>query len=123
MTHTLRHDEALPRRKINDPIFKIDQKSPIEHEKEFINVVVFMPMILALYNGHPDHRIVHLANRLVVPFVSAGVGQLLHINHFKRSVKDVQVRFVRKGLRRFIWVHELSLNADSGERTHLACVA
>ena len=50
MAHTSGHHETLPRRKINDAIFEIDQKMSIQNEKEFINVIVFMPMIFALHH-------------------------------------------------------------------------
>ena len=54
MPHAFRHNEALSRRKIDYAIFEIDQEPPIEHEKEFIDVFVFMPVIFALHNRHPD---------------------------------------------------------------------
>ena len=121
MAHALRHNEALARRKINHPIFQIDQEAPVQHEKEFIDVFVLMPMILALHHSHPDNRIVHLAKGLVVPFVGASIGQLLHIDYLKRPLQNVQLGFVGKVLRGFIRVHDLSLNAETAERTHLAC--
>ena len=55
MAHAFRHDKALSRRKIDYAIFEIDQESPIEHEEEFIDVFVFVPVILPLYNRHPHH--------------------------------------------------------------------
>jgi hypothetical protein len=54
MAHTFRHNEALSRRKIDNAIFKIDQEMSIENEKEFIDVFVFVPMILALDDRQPD---------------------------------------------------------------------
>ena len=54
MPHAFRHDEALSRRKIDYAIFEIDQESSIQHEKKFINIVVFMPVIFALHDRHPD---------------------------------------------------------------------
>jgi len=54
MAHAFRHDEALSRRKIDYAIFKIDQKPPLEHEEEFIDILVFMPVIFALNHRHPD---------------------------------------------------------------------
>jgi hypothetical protein len=36
MAHTFRHDEALPRRKIDNAILKVDQELSIENKKEFI---------------------------------------------------------------------------------------
>src|SRR6476620_69290 len=102
MAHTFRHDEALTRHKIDDAIFEIDQEPSVEHEKEFVNVLVFMPVILALHDRHPDDRVVYLAERLVVPFVGACIGQLLHIDQFKRPVQNVEVSFVQKILWRFV---------------------
>ena len=90
MAHTFGHDEALTRRKIHRAIFEIDQETPIKDEKEFINPFVFMPMIFALNYGQPDDRIVYLAQRLVVPFVRAGIGEFLHIDQFKRTVQNVR---------------------------------
>ncbi len=106
MAHTFGHDEALTRQKIHRAIFEIDQETPIKDEKEFINLFVFMPMIFALNYGQPDDRIVYLAQRLVVPLVRAGIGQLLHIDQFKRTVQNVEVSFVRKILRRLIGFHD-----------------
>jgi hypothetical protein len=80
MAHTLRHDEALPRRKIDNPIFEINQEMSVEDEKEFIDVFVFVPVIFALNYRQSNDRIVHLAKRLVVPLVRAGIGQFLHID-------------------------------------------
>ena len=74
MAHTFRYDETLPRLKINHPTVKIDQEPPMEHEKEFIDPFMFMPVIFTLNYRHPDDRIVHLAKRLVVPFVCAGIS-------------------------------------------------
>ena len=112
MAHTFRHDEALSRGKIDDAIFEIDQETPIEDEKEFINLFVFMPMIFALNYGHPDDRIVYFAQRLVVPLVRARIGQFLHIDYFQRSAQNVEVSLVRKILRRLVGIHDLSLNAE-----------
>jgi len=89
MADTFGNDKALSWGKIDNAIFEIDQEMSVENEKEFINVFVLMPMIFALHHREPDDRIVHLAKRLVVPFVSTGISQLLHINQFKRSVQNV----------------------------------
>ncbi len=94
MAHTFRHDEALARQKIDCAIFEIDQEMSVQNEKEFIDVFVFVPVILALHYRHPDDRIVHFAKRLVVPFVRASISQLLHINQFKRPVQNVEVSLV-----------------------------
>ena len=99
MTHTFGDNKALPRGEIDSRIFEVDEQTSIENEKELINVLVFVPVILALDHCHPDDGIVYLAKRLVVPFVRAGVGQSLHVDQFKRSVQNVEVSFVWKILR------------------------
>jgi len=71
----------------------------VEDKKEFINVVVFMPMIFALHYRHSDDGVVHLAKRLVIPFVFAGIRQFLHIDQLKRPMQNVEVSLVRKILR------------------------
>ena len=54
MAHAFWYDEALSRRKIYYAIFEIDQESPIEHEEEFIDVFVFVPVIFTLNDRHPN---------------------------------------------------------------------
>jgi len=115
MAHTFRHDEALPRRKINYPVVEIDQEPPIEHEKEFIDLFMFMPVVFTLNYRHPDDRIVHLAKCLVVPFVCAGISQFLYINHFKWPVQNVEVSFVRKLVGAWSRIHAANLTAETTE--------
>ena len=55
MAHAFRHDEALSRCKIDYAVFEIDQEPPIKHKKEFIDVIMFVPVILALNDRHPHH--------------------------------------------------------------------
>ena len=105
MAHAFGHNETLAWQKIDGAIFEIDQEMSVENKKEFINLFVFVPVILALDHRHPDDRIVHFAKRLIVPFVLAGISQLLHIDQLKRSVQNVEVSFVRKLLRRFPGFH------------------
>lgn len=80
MTHPFRHNEALPRRKIDHAIFEIDQEMSVENKKEFIDLFVLVPVILALNHGQSNDRVVYLAERLIVPLVRPGIGQFLHID-------------------------------------------
>ena len=96
MAHTFGNNKALPRSKIDNAIFEIDQEMSVQNEKEFINILVFVPVIFPLNYRHPDDGVIHFAKRLVVPFVGAGIGQLLHIDELKWPAQNVQVRFVRK---------------------------
>ena len=98
MAYTFGHDKSLFGSKINDTIFEIDQKTSVQNEKELINVVVFMPVIFALHHRHPDDGVVHLAKRLVIPFICAGIRQFLHIDQLKRAVQNVKISLVREFL-------------------------
>ena len=109
MTHTFGNNEALLRCKIDNVILEIDQEMSVQNEKEFVNIFVFVPVIFALHRSHPDDGVIHLAKRLVIPFVGAGIGQLLHIDELKRPVQNVQVSFVRKIL---LGVHDWNLDTE-----------
>src|SRR6516165_7938957 len=50
-------------------------KTTAEHEKEFVVVIVLMPMILALHDAEAYNGIVHLAERLIIPLVGAGLHE------------------------------------------------
>ena len=39
MAHAFRHNEALPWRKIDNVIFKVDQEMSVEDEEEFVDVL------------------------------------------------------------------------------------
>ena len=82
-------DKTLSWCKVNGLAFQIDQQSTFDHIKEFIITFVFVPVIFAFYNAHPHHRLVHLAQRLVVPLVRARVGESLLIDHFQGLKQDV----------------------------------
>src|SRR5271156_1895428 len=75
-----RHDKSHPRLEGHSAIFKINQKLPIEAEEEFIIVIMLVPVILALHNAEPHHRIVHPTKRLVVPLVGDGRDQRRNID-------------------------------------------
>jgi len=61
MANTFRNNKTLPRAEIDNTVFEIDQKPSVQNEKEFINVLVLMPMVLALHYCHPEDGIVHFA--------------------------------------------------------------
>jgi len=89
MLHTARHNETLARRKIDRAIFEVDEQTPVDHVKEFIEFFVLVPVIFALDDTEPDDCIVHLAERLVPPFFRALIGELAHIDDLKRFMQDI----------------------------------
>ena len=54
MAHTFWHNETLPWGEIDNAIFKIDQEVSVEDKKEFSDVFMFVPMILALDHCQSD---------------------------------------------------------------------
>ena len=84
MLHTARHNETLAGSKIDRAIFEVDEQTPVDHVKEFIELFVLVPVLLALDDTEPDDRIVHLAERLVPPFLGALIGEPAHIDHLER---------------------------------------
>jgi hypothetical protein len=62
-------DEPLPRPQLDHPAFQIDQQQPVHAVKEFVFVVVLVPVVLALNDAEADDRIVDLTQGLIVPTV------------------------------------------------------
>jgi hypothetical protein len=125
MAHTFENDEALCRRKIDNAILEINQESSIQNKEEFINVLMLVPMIFPLHHRQPDDRIVHLAKRLVVPFVLAGVGKLLHIDQLKRTMQNVEISLVWEFFSARLGIHAANLTAEGtevAEKTRRNCV-
>ena len=96
MPNPFRHDDTLPRSKINDLVFKIDQEMAVENKEEFVDVIMLVPVVFALQNAEPHDRVVHLTKSLVVPFVRARIDQLLNIDYFERLVQNVEESLIRK---------------------------
>ena len=71
MQDSLGDHEALSRSKLYGSILQVNQESTLDHIEEFIVSLVFVPMIITFYNPQPHHGLVNLAQRLVVPLVSA----------------------------------------------------
>src|SRR6266699_5033680 len=98
---SLRNDKSMSRRKLDCVMFKIDQQLTLDNIKELVVLVVLVPMIFALYDAEPHHRILYLAESLVIPAILARVGESLFVNHLQRFVQDVQARFIgERGIHR-----------------------
>ena len=48
-------DESLPRQKLDGTVFQVDEQSAFDDIKEFVIIVVFMPVILAIDDAKTDH--------------------------------------------------------------------
>src|SRR6266508_1381939 len=87
----------------------------VENEKEFIDVFVFVPVILAFHNSQPHDGVVHFTKSLVVPLVFAGIDEFLHVDQFERSVQNVQECFVRKIFDVLLRGHKANLTTEFAE--------
>ncbi len=96
MPNSFRHDETLPRTKLDHLVFKIDQEMAVENKEELVDVVVLVPVIFTLQHPQPHDRVVHLTKSLVVPLVCARIDQLLNIDYFERPMQNVQASLVGK---------------------------
>lgn len=116
MLHLFGDNKPLPRLQLHGSTFQIDQQHTIKDEEELIDIVVFMPVVFTLDDSHPNDRIVNLAQRLIVPFIGARIGELLHINQLERLVQNVEVSLIgifRGSLLRF-HKHNLSTKTTNG---------
>src|SRR5262249_17209784 len=73
--HAFRDYEALLGGKRDRAALAIDDDATAEHEKEVVVVIVLMPMILTVHDAEAYNGIVHLAERLIIPTVGAGLHE------------------------------------------------
>jgi len=81
MNPSLRDNEPLSRVELNSAVFKIDNQPAFNNVKEFVVIIVLVPMIFTFNDAKAYYRPVHLAKRLVVPLVTTGVGESLFVDH------------------------------------------
>src|ERR1700730_16687783 len=97
MNHSLGNNESLSRRKLNCVILKINQQLALYDIKELAVFLVPMPVIFTLDDAEADHRVIYLAECLVVPRILACIGRSLFINELQGFMKNIEARFVREG--------------------------
>ena len=83
VNNPLRNDEALARSQRNRTIFKINEKLSIKTKEKLVVIVVLMPVIFTLHHTQPYNRVIHLAERLVVPLVGDSSNERVHVNFFQ----------------------------------------
>src|SRR5262249_32888362 len=93
------HDEALERLELDRAVLEVDEEAALEHEEELVVLVVLVPVVLTLEDAEADDRVVHLAERLVVPGVVALRDERGHVDDAQGRELDVEVRRVGIGLR------------------------
>jgi hypothetical protein len=91
MHYPFRNRKPLSRCELDRLAFQVDYETPLDHVKELILLVVFMPVEFALHDAEPYDAVVHSAQRLVIPRVLAGIDESLNVNALQWSVPRVQV--------------------------------
>jgi hypothetical protein len=89
--YALRNSKTLSRQKFDCPIFKVNDESTLYHIEEFIFLIVFMPVELALHNAKPDDAIIYPTQRLVIPGLCDRIDKLLKIYEFQGSITRVEM--------------------------------
>jgi len=117
MANALGHDKALTWCELDRFVFEVDQEISIEHKKEFIDIVMLVPVIFPFEHADSDYRIVHFAKGLVIPLVFARLCQFLNVDDFERAVQNVQERFVGKILNALLRFHGQNLTSQVGKAT------
>ncbi len=92
----------------NGPLIEVDEERTFDNVEELVVVIVLVPVVFALNNTETNHGTIHLAERLVVPLVGAGIRQGPFIDQFERLKRDVQPGFV------LIGVHDSAFLAGQG---------
>jgi hypothetical protein len=80
---------------INRAIFQIDDKMPVQDEKEFVVAVMFVPVVLAVHDPQADNGVVHLAKRLVIPLIGTGFYQRRNVDNAESWKLNIEVSSVR----------------------------
>lgn len=112
MHHSFRDHDCLARREVDDSIFEIDQELAADDIEKFVFILVLVPMVFALDDPKPHHRLVYSTQRLVIPLVSASIDQPPDVDRLQRLMENVQAGVVRESSRRDVRGHVLSV----GER-------
>jgi len=89
------NDKTLPLAQLDCPSFQVDEQFSFQDEKEFVQIVVLVPVVLPFDDPEPHDRIVDLAQRLIVPAVANGIDERRHIDDLERRIFYVEMRRVR----------------------------
>lgn len=85
------HDESLLCLQVDRAVLQVNDEVTLEHEEKLIIGVMLVPVILSLHHTQTNHGIVHCAQRLVIPLVSARFDERGNVHHGEVRELDVQV--------------------------------
>ena len=91
MTHSLRHRKSLLGSELDGAAFQIDDELTLNDIKEFVFVVVLVPVKFALKYAKANDTVIHLTERLVKPLFLGFILKTLDIDKLQRVELDVRV--------------------------------
>jgi len=91
--HATGDHESLSRIELNGFGFEVDEKLALHSEKEFVVVVMFVPVIFAFNDADAYNGIVDSAERLVEPLEILRLGNV-DVDDFKRAMKNIQASLI-----------------------------
>src|SRR5258707_14017827 len=89
------NDKSLLWLQINRAIFKIDDEVPLQDKEKLVVVVMFVPVVFALHDSQANNGVVHLTERLGIPFIGAGLHQGRNVHESERRKVDIEATGVR----------------------------
>jgi len=95
MPDALWNHKSLSGPEPNGAVLEINGELAFDHIKEFVIVIVFVPVILTLDHADPDNRRVDLAKCLIEPR-HLRIGKRFLIDDLKCTVQDIESRIVRE---------------------------
>jgi hypothetical protein len=98
MLDALGDDTPVTGLEVNRPIAKLDQEMPTDNVEKFIFVVMLVPVILPLHHPQADHRLIDLAEGLIVPGNGAGLHQGGDVDVFQGAMEEVETGVVSEVL-------------------------
>lgn len=91
--------KTLVRIQVNRPALKVDQQLPVKHEKEFIVVVMLMPMILSPNDANPHYTVVHSGEGLIEPLIFTFPNNSWNIDYLEVLELNVKLSYIGKMFR------------------------
>lgn len=91
MHHAFRDGKSLPRCQLDRPAFQVNHEPALDHIEEFVFIVVLVPVEFSLLDAQSHDRVIHPAQRLVLPGILACIHQRLHVHKFEGRAPRLQI--------------------------------
>src|SRR5271156_4598642 len=94
MDHSLGNDKSLSWIELYRSVLQVNEQTAVDDVEELIIGIMLVPVILTFEDAKPNHGVIHLAQRLVIPLEFASIGKSLGIDNFQGFVENIQAGFV-----------------------------